>query len=197
MKSFHPSSTKSCTARIFHRAALSAFVAALCLASSVASSAQTVPAGFQERIAIHAGGTASEYYLQFGETRLLGPTAFSDIDIWRHYGVEAEARFLDFNQPQPQKYHAETYLAGPRYRLNVGRFQVYAKGLVGFGVFHYTYGLGTDHVFVAAPGGGVDFHLTPRVHIRLADVEYQYWPETQYGPMSSFGISAGFRIRVF
>jgi hypothetical protein len=156
-----------------------------------------VPAGFQDRISISAGGTASEYYLQFGQTRVLGATPFADIDIWRHYGIEAETRFLEFNQPQPQNIHAETYLAGPRYRINLGKFQLYAKGLVGFGVLHYTYGLGTDHDFVAAPGGGVDYHISPRVHIRLADVEYQCWPDAHYGLMSSFGISAGFRVRIF
>ena len=199
MKSFHPSSSQPCGKPHFLRsAALLAAVAALCFAGSVAASAQVVPAGYQERIAIHAGGTASEYYLQYGQTRLLGATAFSDIDIGRTYGIEAETRFLEFNQLQnTHDIHAETYLAGPRYRLNLGRFQVYAKGLVGLGVFHYTRGLGTDNDFVVAPGGGVDYHISPRVHIRLADLEYQYWPEFHYGPMSSFGISAGFRVRVF
>lgn len=172
---------------------------ALCLAfgllGSSAASAQVVPAGYQERIAIHAGGTASEAYLEFGQTRLLGATAFADIDIYRHYGIEGEARFLEFNQPK--NIHAETYLGGPRARLNVGRFQVYAKGLIGLGVFHYTYGYGGDSDFVAAGGGGVDFHISPRVHLRLADAEYQYWPEFHYGPMSSFVLSAGLRIRVF
>jgi hypothetical protein len=196
MKSSHSSSNDFCAmTSFFRRAALSAAVAALGLAASVAASAQTVPDGFQDRIKLSVGGTASEYFLQYGQTRLLGVTAFSDIDIWRHYGVEAETRFLEFNQPE--NIHAETYLAGPRARLNLGKFQVYGKGLVGLGVFHYPYRYGTDNDFVAAGGGGVDYHISPRVHIRLADFEYQYWPEFHYGPMSSFGISAGFRVRVF
>jgi hypothetical protein len=196
MKSSHHSSSEFCAmTRLLRRAALSAAGAALALAGSVAASAQTVPDGYQERIAVHAGGTASEYFFQYGQTRLLGVTAFSDIDIWRHYGVEAEARFLEFNQPE--NIHAETYLAGPRARLNLGKFQVYGKGLVGLGVFHYPYGYATDNDFVAGGGGGVDYHISPRVHIRLADFEYQYWPQFHYGPMSSFGISAGFRVKVF
>jgi hypothetical protein len=196
MKSFHPSSSEFCaTTRFVRRVALSAVLATLCFAASLTASAQVVPAGYQERIAIHAGGTASEYYLQYGQTRLLGATAFSDIDIWRHYGVEAEVRFLDFNEPK--NIHAETYLAGPRARLNLGKIQVYGKGLIGFGTFHYTYNYGTDNDFVAAAGGGVDYHISKRVHLRLADFEYQYWPEFHYGPMSSFGISAGFRVRIF
>ncbi len=202
MKSFNPSSNKlrasnnlRATTRSIRRVALSAMFGMVCFAASVAASAQVVPAGYQERVAIHVGGTASEYYLEYGQTRLLGATAFSDIDIGRHYGIEAEARFLEFNQPE--NIHAETYLAGPRARLNLGRFQVYGKGLVGIGVFHYPYSFGTDTDFVVGGGGGVDFHLSPRVHLRLADVEYQYWPEFQYGPMSSFGISAGLRVRVF
>lgn len=198
MKSFHPTLIQLCAMPPFlRRAAFLAAGAALCFAGAVTASAQVVPAGFQDRISISAGGTASDYYLQYGQTRVLGPTAFSDIDIWRHYGIEAEARFLEFNQPQPQNIHAETYLGGPRYRINLDKFQLYAKGLVGFGVFHYTYGLGTDNDFVAAPGGGVDYHISPRVHIRLADVEYQYWPQLHYAARSSFGISAGFRVRIF
>jgi len=196
MKSFHHSSSELCAmTRIRRGAVLSVALVAFCIAGSITASAQVVPAGYQERIAIHAGGTASEYYLQYGDTRLLGATAFSDIDIWRHYGIEGEARFLEFNQPV--SIHAETYLAGPRARVNLGRFQVYGKGLVGFGVFHYPRGFGTDNDFVVAPGGGIDYHITKRVHIRLADFEYQYWPEFHYGPMSSFGISAGFRVRIF
>jgi hypothetical protein len=196
MESFYHSSSKLCARpRFLRRAALSAAIPALFFAASVIASAQVVPAGYQERIAIHAGGTASEYYLQYGQTRLLGATAFSDIDIGRNYGIEAEARFLEFNRPE--NIHAETYLAGPRYRLNLGKFQVYGKGLVGFGSFHYPYSYATDNDFVAGGGGGVDYHISPRVHLRLADFEYQYWPEFHYGPMSSFGISAGFRVRVF
>jgi hypothetical protein len=196
MKSFHsPSSRFRAAIRSRGRVALSAALVGLGLACSVVTPAQVVPAGYQERIAIHAGGTASGYYLQYGQARLLGATAFTDIDIGRHYGVEAEARFLDFNQPV--NIHAETYLAGPRARLNLGRFQVYGKGLVGFGTFHYPYNFGTDNDFVAGGGGGVDYRISRRVHIRLADAEYQYWPQFHYGPMSSFGISAGFRVRVF
>ncbi len=199
MKSAHHSSSEFCTTRLLRRVALSTSIsvvfAAFALVASLHSSAQTVPDGYQERIALSAGGTASEYYLQYGQTRLLGVTAFSDVDIWRHYGVEAEARFLEFNQPK--NIHAETYLAGPRARLNLGKFQVYGKGLIGLGVFHYPYTYGTDNDFVAGGGGGVDYHISPRVHIRLADFEYQYWPEFHYGPMSSFGISAGFRVKIF
>ncbi len=196
MKSSHPSSSEFCaTTRYLCRAALSAAIAALGLAGSLSASAQVDPAGFQDRIKLSVGGTASEYFLQYGQTRLLGVTAFSDFDAWRHYGIEGEARFLEFNQPK--NIHAETYLAGPRYKINLGKFQVYGKGLIGLGIFHYTYGDGTDNDLVAGGGGGVDYHISPRVHLRLADFEYQYWPEFHYGPMSSFGISAGFRVKVF
>jgi hypothetical protein len=196
MKRSHPSSSEFCaTARFLRRAALSAALAILCFAGSVAASAQVVPAGFQDRIKLSVGGTASEYYLQYGQTRLLGVTAFSDFDAWRHFGIEGEARFLEFDQPK--NVHAETYLAGPRYKIYLGKFQVYGKGLIGFGQFHYPYGYGRDNDFVVAPGGGIDYHISPRVHLRLADFEYQYWPEFHYGPMSSFGISAGLRVKVF
>lgn len=196
MKSSHPSTSEPRAAACnLHRAAISAAVAVLALAGSVVASAQVDPAGFQDRLRLSVGGTASEHSFQYGQTRLLGVSAFSDFDAWRHYGIEGEARFLEFDQTK--NIHAETYLAGPRYKVYLGKFQVYGKGLIGFGVFHYPYGYGTDSDLVAGGGGGIDYHISPRVHLRLADFEYQYWPEFHYGPMSSFGISAGLRIKVF
>ena len=75
--------------------------------------------------------------------------------------------------------------------------QPYAKGLIGFGQFNYPYNLGTDNDFVVAPGGGLDFRVTKRIRIRVADFEYQIWPGFHYGTLTSYGLSTGIRVRIF
>jgi hypothetical protein len=50
---------------------------------------------------------------------------------------------------------------------------------------------------VVAPGGGTDFRLTRRVRWRVVDFEYQFWPQFQFGMMSSVGVSTGLRIKIF
>ena len=175
------------------------FSAGLILAALLASpnpaSAQVVPSGYQDRVVISAGAAVSGYSLQYGDRRLLGVSAFIDADTRRPIGLEAEGRWLEFHQSA--LVHAETYTLGPRWRFSMGRFQPYAKALVGLGVFHYPYGYGTDRDLVIAPGGGVDFRVTRRVRLRLADVEYQYWPQFHFGALSSFGVNSGIRIRIF
>jgi hypothetical protein len=108
---------------------------------------------------LSAGGTVSGYVLGYGNVKVLGASAFVDVDTLRHFGFEGEARWLVFHLKADQNgpaadEHAATYMIGPRYSRNYGRFQPYAKALVGFGQFNYPYNLGTDNDLVVAPGGG-------------------------------------------
>ena len=157
-----------------------------------AQAAESADAG---RTFIWAGGGLSYYNLQYGDHKNVGITAFADADTVRRIGLEAEARWLDFHQTS--NVHAETYLGGVRYHFNVGRFQPYVKGLAGLGEFNFTYNYAHGSYFVIAPGGGVDYFLKPRVSIRVADFEYQYWPQFTFGAMTSVGITSGIRFRVF
>jgi hypothetical protein len=166
-------------------AAFAAVVLAICLGAVCTSHSQAVP----------AGGLASGYNVQYGEVKLLGPAAFVDVDTLRHFGLEGEARWLDFHQTS--NIHASTYMAGPRYHREEGRFDPYVKGLVGVGEFNFPYNYATGSYLVVAPGGGVDFRLNHHVWIRVADFEYQIWPQFTYGQMSSFGVSTGIRMRIF
>jgi hypothetical protein len=154
-----------------------------------------VPAGERGGLALSAGGTASGYSLGYGNQKLLGMTAFVDVDGRQHLGVEAEARWLSFYQTNQE--HASTYTIGPRYSMYFGRFQPYAKGLVGVGHFTYPFLLAHDDGLVVAPGGGVDFRLTRRIRLRAVDFEYQFWPQFHFGQMSSYGVSTGLRIKIF
>jgi hypothetical protein len=168
---------------------------AIFLALAHAASAQVIPSADAGGLTLFAGVTGSGYYLQYGERKMLGVTGFADLDTRRRLGIEGEARWLVFHQTADV--HANTYAIGPRYHLNKGRFQPYAKALVGIGQFNFPYNYATGNYLVVAPGGGVDYRLNHRIRLRLADFEYQYWPQFTYGAMSSFGVSTGIRVRIF
>jgi hypothetical protein len=173
-----------------------------CLGWTGAAHAQTVPDASAGGFRLSGGGAVSAYDLDYGDVKKMGASVFVDFDTLHHYGIEGEARWLSFalqpTGPGPAAdEHAATYLIGPRYSRHYGRFQPYVKGLVGIGEFNFPYNLGTDSCFVAALGAGVDFRLTRRISWRAADVEYQFWPQFEYGQLKSYGVSSGIRIKIF
>jgi hypothetical protein len=175
-----------------------AIVLAFCLGRSLPARAQVVPAADKGGLILSAGGTASGYTLNYGEQKLLGVTVFVDADTRRHVSAEAEVRRLQFHNTNDIT--ATTYLAGVRYFRDAARFQLYAKFLAGIGHANLAFGVAQANSLVIAPGGGLDFRLTRRIHLRMADFEYQLWPQAVYGSTPSFasaGISSGIRIRVF
>lgn len=165
------------------------------MAFAVAARGQVVPAGDEGRLNISAGATGSGYYVQYGERKMIGLTGFVDVDARSSWGLEAEGRWLEWKQTA--NVHAETYSIGPRYHRNIGRLQPYVKGMIGFGNFNFPYNLAHGRYLVATGGGGLDYQISPRVHLRAVDVEYQYWPEFSFGAMTTFGVSSGLRIRIF
>ena len=159
------------------------------------SRAQVTPAGDSGGLILTAGATGSGFTVQYGERKMLGITGFVDADTVRRLGIEAEGRWLEFHQTQDV--HVETYSIGGRYHFNVGRFQPYGKGLIGFGNFNFPYNLARGNYLVVTAGGGLDYRLSHRIFIRAADFEYQDWPQFSFGSMSNVGVSAGLRVRIF
>jgi len=176
-------------------AGLAAVAVAVLLSTTRPATAQVVESGNKGGYTVSAGVAGSGFTLQYGQRKMLGITGFVDVDTRRRLGFEAEGRWLEFHQTA--NVHAETYSIGPRYHLNFGRFQPYAKGLVGFGSFNFPYNYAHGRYFVVTAGGGMDYRLTRRITIRAADVEYQDWPQFTYGSMTSLGVSAGIRIGIF
>src|SRR6266567_8751274 len=113
---------------------------------ALAQSRESATAG---GIYLWVGGGASGYYLQYGQTKNLGITAYFDADTIRRFGIEAEGRWLEFHQTN--NIHAETLLVGPRYHFNAGRFQPFVKGLAGLGQFNFPYNYAHGSYFVIAP----------------------------------------------
>lgn len=177
-----------------HRKPLLLTFVLLCLMASRASFGQVAESANAGGVSVWIGAGVSGYYLEYGVVKSLGITSLVDADSVRRWGVEGEGRWLEYHQTA--NIHAETYLAGPRYHFNIGRFQPYVKGLAGVGEFNFPYNYAHGSYFVVAPGGGVDYRLARRFSLR-ADVEYQYWPQFTFGAMSSFGVSTGVRYRIF
>jgi hypothetical protein len=170
-------------------------VALLELAGAARMVAQVVPAADAGSYRISAGGTVSAFHLQYGDRKLGGITAFVDADTIRGIGLEGEARWLELHQFANM--HVETYSVGVRYHRNWRKFQPYAKGLIGIGEVNFPYNYATGSYTVLTMGGGADYLWHHRVGFRVAEFEYQYWPEFTFGSMSSYGISTGIRVRLF
>ena len=167
---------------------------------SLSTQAQVAPAADAGGYHIWAGGLASGLKTDFGDRKLGGITGLVDVDTRRGIGIEAEGRWSDFHQFA--NVHVETYSIGARYHTNLGKWQPYAKGLVGFGDFNYTNNLGTGRFTVLTVGGGVDYQLKRRIYIRAADLEYQIWPQFTDNGFDSFttsmlAVGIGVRVRVF
>jgi hypothetical protein len=175
------------------RTALAALAVLLVLGR--AAQGQVAPAADAGGLLLSAGGTASAFDIQYGQRKMLGPSAFFDADLRRHVGMEGEARWLVFRQRADV--HESTYSIGPRGFWRMGNFEPYAKALVGIGEFNYPYNYAHGSYLVFSPGAGVDYRISHRIRLRLADFEYQYWPEFFPSEMSSFGASTGIRIRIF
>jgi len=175
------------------RLILPAILAAASLAVARPAAAQTVPDADKGGYTLIVGGAG--YQVGYGQQKLLGPSAFVDIDTTRRFGLEGEARWLQYHQSNDV--HATTWLAGPRYHFTRGRLQFYVKGLVGMGQFQFPYDYAQGNYLVIAPGGGVDYRWKRRISFRLADFEYQEWPQFTYGAMNSYGVSVGIRYHIF
>lgn len=175
------------------------FAAALlfaCFCLPARAAAQAVYAAEANGLLLFAGAELSGDALQYGQRRMMGVTGFADADTRRRIGLEAEVNWVEFFQQENES--ATTYLAGPRYRFVLGRFQPWVKVLAGVGEFNfpaYTR-LPSRGNLVIAPGGGLDFRLGKRVRLRVVDFEYQMWPAFSTAPVSAMSLRTGIRIRL-
>lgn len=173
------------------------FVSAVFLLLMYAQSralAQAVATATGPGTTVAAGGGASLFDSPYGQRDLGGAHVFVDLQPHWRFGVELEARYLWAHTTE--ELSERNYLAGPRVLLRSGRWQPYAKFLVGGGhiviPFHYARG----DFLALVPGGGLDLAVNDYVNIRTIDVEYQIWREFPFGSMEPYGISAGLSVRL-
>lgn len=195
-------------------AATLAFVS-FCFAAGAASArAQVVPSATSGHISLTAGALASAFQPDYAccavaataPNRLYGVGAFVDVRFTRWVQVEAEGRWLRFNEYQGV--NEDNYLVGPRLPIHHFRFlgaTPYAKALVGMGRMDFEDNNAWGRYAALAYGGGVDFRLTKRF-IARGDFEYQQWlgwpnlpPGSGIANMSFFpyGASVGVGYRIF
>jgi hypothetical protein len=170
----------------------------------VSAHAQVVPSATSRTFSVSAGAFGSMAQPDYGDqgfaqtspNRLFGPGAFVDVHFSRWVQVEAEGRWLRFNQfylrGLPPGNGESTYLIGPRIPIvTFHRISPYGKFLVGLGNGPFLNG----NTFVLAYGGGVDYRLTRRFTLRAIDFEYQRWSVTP--TLYPYGGSVGISYKIF
>jgi hypothetical protein len=177
------------------QALLALFSVAILLCPAHTARAQVVPAGYQSVRRLSAGFTASGDTFQYGARKMFGAGVFLDAETSHRLGIEAEGRWVEFHQTA--SVHAETYSIGGRYRFVLGRWQPYAKAMAGFASFNFPYNYAHGRYLAVTAGGGVDLRWTRRLSFRVADLEYQDWPQFTYGAMTSLNVSAGLKVGIF
>ena len=182
-------------------------VAFFCVVSSfalVSARSQVVPAATSSTFSLSAGGLGSMFQPDYADlgvahtspNRLYGPGAYVDARFSRWLQVEAEGRWLRFNQyylPGSTTGNGEnTYLIGPRVPIvTFHRVTPYGKFLVGLGNGPFLDG----NTLVLAYGGGVDYRLTRRFTLRAFDFEWQQW---RVNPtLYPYGGSVGISYKIF
>jgi opacity protein-like surface antigen len=191
----HPTKSKICIAILIALAAT--------LGSRLAS-AQVNPSAYRSTQSLWVGAEYSNFSASFpyqSSQRLTGIGAFADFKWNGRIGIDGEARFLHFGG-----YESSTeanYLVGPEiWFLNHGKFQPYAKFLLGDGHIHYPYQIGDASYLALAPGGGTGYRLNRRWSVR-AEYEYQYWlnsPNFANQPKHALtpnGLNLGLAYRIF
>jgi hypothetical protein len=179
----------------------------LCATGSLSARAQVVPAASERTFSITGGGMASAFQpdyagggiAQTSPNRLYGFGTYVDIRFTRWFQVEAEGRWLRYNQLA--NINETNYLIGPRLpiqKLHFWRATPYAKALIGIGDMNFEYGYATGRFTDIAYGGGLDVRLTKRISVRAIDFEYQQWPKwINNQQLFPYGASVGLGYKIF
>lgn len=168
----------------------------LAAAAAPRSRAQVAPSATARQFSIAAGGLASGFEPDYGPNYLYGVGAFVDVKFTRWAQIEAEGRWLRFNQYA--NIYEDNYLIGPRVPIRrIWKADTYAKVLGGYGIMNFQYNYAHGRFYAIAFGGGADVRLTKRISWRAVDAEYQYWPDWVGSTLKPYGLSTGISYRVF
>jgi hypothetical protein len=133
--------------------------------------------------------------------RLPGIGIYADLNVFQRYGLEGEARFLDFNNPGGLT--EKSFLGGPFatvYRR--GRLSGNVRFVGGAGLVTYTGGIGYGSYFEFATGGNVEYRFAHKLKARF-DYEHQWMPSAPGLPgipnmgLTPDGYSGGVSYRIF
>ena len=164
----------------------------------VSANGQVVPSASAHEPTITAGGFGSIFQpdyagngiAQASPQRLYGIGAYVDVKLNRWVGVEAEGRWMRFNEYIG--IGEDNYLIGPKVPIRTYKgLTPYGKFLIGFGSGSFLNG----HSTVLTYGGGVDYRLSKRFTLRAFDFEYQQWLLTP--TLYPYGGSVGLGYKIF
>lgn len=164
---------------------------------------QAAPTAYGRQLSLTAGGLGSLFQPDYqgipqsgvpsaSPQPLIGVGAYVDARFSRWFGIEAEGRWLRFNQRED--IYQDNYLLGYRHSFDGLRFRgftPYAKILVGYGRMNFEYNAAHGRFTDIAYGGGLDMHTGGRLTIRPVDFEYQQWPSWLGTTLHPWGVSAG------
>lgn len=152
---------------------------------------QTAPAAIEgRRLPLSVGAGVSNMDVDWGKSRMYGGTLWIDYypthlpRILDGLGLDVEGRDVNYGRPSlsvPSNFRQDTGAGGPIYTWRrFPNFQIYAKGLVGFGSIDFMFPATPNYKHetrtIYAPGGGLLVHAYKQVWVR-ADYEYQFWPD--------------------
>lgn len=112
-------------------------------------------------------------------------------DVSEQYGTLFDPTFGNVST------RVQDYLFGPRVSFPAGKFRPYFHVLFGAGHLHESnlnFGSSSDTAFADAIGGGVDYHLVPRVswRLQLDDVQNRFYSIRQDNTRFSTGLAVSF-----
>ncbi len=123
--------------------------------------------------------------------KLFGLGAYVDAEFTRWIQIEAQGRWLHWNQYAGV--YQNTYMIGPRVPIReIHGFTPYGKYLIGWGSMSDLSGKATAMAF----GGGVDYRLSHKLTLRAFDFEYQDWRVANPN-LHPYGGSVGLSYRIF
>ncbi len=164
-------------------------------------SGQVAPSSTGEVTHLWAGGEYSNFNPDWGRQRLPGIGIYVDLNLYKRYGIEGEARFLNFTKPGGLT--EKSYLGGPYATLyRRGRLTASIRFVAGAGLVTYTGGIGYGSYFEFAPGGSIEYRMARKWKARF-DYEYQWMPSAPGLPgipdngLTPAGFSGGLAYRVF
>jgi opacity protein-like surface antigen len=168
------------------------------LGSASFAHAQALPTA-TGRGSLQAGVGVTLAEPDYGQKSIKGISGFITFDFTPHFGVEAVVHYVALVTPTDLA--ENTFLIGPRYVYRKGRFNPYAKLLIGRGdlVIQETNdnpGRYSGNYLAFALGAGLDIDITHHLVVRAIDVEYQRWPNLGNGLspiVATVGVAYRFR----
>jgi hypothetical protein len=117
-----------------------------------------------------------------------GVTAYADVDLRPHLGIEAE--FHQVNNTGSYQSFQRTYEIGGRYLRTYGPLVPYVKAMIGRGQFEYPFAETIAAYNIFAGGVGADFKVGPWLHIR-GEYELQKWSSFPNGGLTPQIVTVG------